>query len=57
MVVDDNMMIGKKIGEVLRPKVHYTNHKENFIVFTDHKKTSCIVKVLDALNDIGTLDI
>ena len=29
MVVDDNMMIGKKIGEVLRPKVDYTNHKEN----------------------------
>ena len=43
MVVEDDMMIYKRIGQVLDLKINYTSYKQkaqvNFIVFTEHEFT------------------
>ena len=56
IVMDGDMMIDKRTGDVLDPEVDSTNFKPIFIVFMDHKITCRRAEELQILNGIGTLD-
>lgn len=49
----DDILIGKKTSEVLRPEVDDTRKfYVDFIVFIHHKTTSCMVEVPHILNSV-----
>ena len=56
IVMDGDMMIDKRTGDVLDPEVDSANFKPIFIVFMDHKITCRRAEELQILNGIGTLD-
>ena len=56
IVIDSDMMIDKRTGEVLNPEVYSTYWLSIFTVFIDNKMTRRRLEGLHILNGIDTLD-